>query len=154
MRAAIKLAGGREVCFVCGIDEEGTIITSRVVARGDPVSVIALPGFAERGEMLVHNHPSGVLEPSEPDLQVAARIYDDGIGFGIIDNAAENLYVVVEIPNDQPAQTLGKDEMEYDLGADGAIAQAHPRYEDRPSQRAMAARIASLYNGGGIGLLE
>jgi ATP-dependent DNA helicase DinG len=30
----------------------------------------------------------------------------------------------------------------------------HPRYEDRPSQRAMASRIARLYNTGGIGLLE
>ena len=28
------------------------------------------------------------------------------------------------------------------------------RYEDRPSQRAMAAEIARLYNDGGVGLLE
>jgi ATP-dependent DNA helicase DinG len=44
--------------------------------------------------------------------------------------------------------------MDRDLGETGAVARAHPRYEDRPSQRAMAARIASLYNSGGIGLLE
>ena len=154
MRAAIRLAGGREVCFACAADDDGGIVTARVVARGDPVSVLALPGFAERGEMLVHNHPSGLLEPSEPDLQVAARIYEDGIGFGIIDNAAENLYVVVEIPRHEPATPVGRDEMEHDLGVDGPIAAAHPRYEDRPSQRAMAARIATLYNTGGIGLFE
>src|SRR5439155_9330839 len=41
-----------------------------------------------------------------------------------------------------------------DRRAPGPTARAHPRYEDRPSQRAMAARIATLYNNGGIGLLE
>jgi ATP-dependent DNA helicase DinG len=154
IRAAIALAGGREVCFACGVDEEGIIDTARVAARGDVTSVLALPGFAERGEMLVHNHPSGVLEPSDEDMVVAARIHDDGIGFGIVDNRAESLYVVVEIPKIKPKQPLARDEMERDLGGDGAVARAHPRYEDRPSQRAMAARIATLYNTGGIGLLE
>jgi len=128
--------------------------TARVVARGDVESVLALPGFAQRGEMLVHNHPSGVLSPSNADDHVAARIYDDGIGFGIVDNDAERLYVVVEVPAQEAEQKLGRDDIEKDLGDAGVIAKAHPRYEDRPSQRAMAARIAALYNGGGIGLLE
>jgi ATP-dependent DNA helicase DinG len=154
IRAAIRLAGGREVCFACGLDDDGMIGTARVVARGDPVSVLALPGFAERGQMLVHNHPSGLLEPSDADNNVAARLYDDGIGFGIVDNEVDNLYVVVEVPSHEPEQPLGRDEMNRDLGEDGPIARAHPRYEDRPSQRAMASRIAQLYNGGGIGLLE
>src|SRR5688500_3700993 len=98
MRAAITMAGGREVCFVCTLDEDGVVQTARVVARGDVQSVLALPGFARRGEMLVHNHPSGLLEPSGPDYDVAARMHDDGIGFGIVDNHAAALYVVVEVP--------------------------------------------------------
>src|SRR5205823_13930709 len=40
------------------------------------------------------------------------------------------------------------------LGPDGPIAQRMRRYEDRPSQREMAAQIARLYNDGGVGLLE
>jgi ATP-dependent DNA helicase DinG len=154
IKAAIRLAGGREVCFACDLDDEGAIETARVVARGDPVSVLALPGFAERGQMLVHNHPSGVLEPSDADMQVAARVYDDGIGFGIVDNDAENLYVVVEVPDVEPKAELAVDEMERDLGEEGPIAREHPAFEDRPSQRAYAERIAKLYNLGGIGLLE
>ena len=154
IRAAIRLAGGREVCFACSLDDAGNLVTARVVSRGDPVSVLALPGFANRGEMLVHNHPSGVLEPSDADNAVAARLYDDGVGFGIVDNDAERLYVVVEVPRTDAEQPIARDEMDLDLGEDGPIAGAHPRYEDRPSQRAMAARIAALYNSGGIGLLE
>src|SRR3954463_14065761 len=34
IRAAIKLAGGREVCFVCTLDAHGVVQTARVVARG------------------------------------------------------------------------------------------------------------------------
>ena len=41
-----------------------------------------------------------------------------------------------------------------DLGPNGVIAAALRQYEDRPSQRDMAATIAKLYNNGGVGLLE
>jgi ATP-dependent DNA helicase DinG len=98
VRSAIRLSGGREVCFVCVVNDDGVAQTARVVARGDVESVLALPGFANRGEMLLHNHPSGWLEPSEADLAVAARLHDDGIGFAITDNDASRLYVVVEVP--------------------------------------------------------
>ena len=154
MRAAIRMAGGREVCFVSSLDEDGVVLTARVVARGDVGSVLALPGFARRGEMLVHNHPSGLLEPSGPDYDVAARMHDDGIGFGIIDNDAKKLYVVVEIPLTETQTRLDPQSVAHDLGPDGAIAHQHARYEDRESQRAMAATIARLYNDGGVGLLE
>jgi ATP-dependent DNA helicase DinG len=154
MRAAIALSGGREVCFVCGVDDDGVIQTARVASRGNIESVLALPGFARRGEMLVHNHPSGVLEPSGPDYDVAARVHEDGVGFGIIDNLAAALYVVVEVPRHEEAKRIDPRAVAHDLGPDGAIAREHLRYEDRASQREMAATIATVYNEGGIGLLE
>lgn len=154
IRSAIALAGGREVCFTCTVDATGLVVSARAVARGDSNSVLALPGFARRGEMLVHNHPSGQLEPSGPDLDIAARMHDEGIGFGIVDNAAERLYVVVEVPRAAEVTPLDEDEVAALLGPDGPIAQHLGRYEDRPSQREMAARIAKLYSLGGIGLLE
>src|SRR5947208_900562 len=83
IRTSIRLAGGNEVCFVCAVDQQGVIQSARVVSRGGIASVLALPGVAGRGEMLVHNHPSGELTPSDADLNIAARLHDDGIGFGI-----------------------------------------------------------------------
>jgi ATP-dependent DNA helicase DinG len=154
IRAAIRMSGGREICFVCTLDDEGIVETAKVVSRGDVQSVLALPGFANRGEMLVHNHPSGNLEPSGPDMAIAAHIFEDGIGFGIVDNAATDLYVVVEVPSAAASKRLRCDAIDHDLGPDGAIAERHSRYEDRPSQRAMAVAIARLYNEGGVGLLE
>ena len=154
MRAAIRIAGGREICFVGGLDEEGVVRTVRVVSRGDARSVLALPGVARRGEMLLHNHPSGKLDPSPADLDVAARLHDDGVGFGIIDNDAAHLYVVVEIPRAAESHAVDIAGIDADLGPAGAIAGKLQRYEDRPGQRAMAQAIARLYNDGGIGLLE
>ena len=141
------------MCFSCTVDDGGIVRTARVVARGDVRSVLALPGFAERGEMLVHNHPSGVLEPSGPDMDVAARIHGNGVGFGIVDNDASELYVVVEVPR-AASTAIDPDAVAHDLGPNGLIA-AHMRsYEDRPGQRALADAVTALYNDGGVGLLE
>ncbi len=154
MRAAIRLAGGREVCFVATLGDDGALRTARVVARGDVSSVLALPGFAARGEMLVHNHPSGELSPSDADMEVAARMHDDGVGFAIIDNDARALYVVVEVPRERATVRLDARAVGDTLGPGGPIAAHLAAWEDRPSQRAMAERIARLYNGGGIALFE
>src|SRR5215813_10095654 len=116
IRTAIRMAGGREVCFACTVDDSGVVQTARVVSRGDIGSVLALPGFGNRGEMLVHNHPSGVLEPSGPDMDVAARVHDDGIGFGIVDNGATELYVVVEVPTSSDLKPLTTASVDFDLG--------------------------------------
>ena len=154
IKAAIRLAHGREVCFVCAVDDDGVVQSARVVARGDVGKVLALPGFAQRGEMLVHNHPSGMLEPSEQDLEIAARIHDDGIGFGIVDNVASELYVVVEVPRLREEKRLDETAIDRDLGPEGPIATHLTRYEDRAGQRAMASEVARLFNEGGIGLFE
>jgi ATP-dependent DNA helicase DinG len=154
IKAAIRLAQGREVCFVCAVDEEGVLQSARVVSRGDVGRVLALPGFAQRGEMLVHNHPSGILEPSSQDLEIAGRLHDDGIGFAIVDNVAANLYVVVEVPKQREEKPLDATMIDRDLGPQGPIAARLTRYEDRVSQREMAVEVTRLFNDGGIGLLE
>jgi len=154
MRAAIALAGGREVCFVARVDHDGVVQTARVISRGDVEKVLALPGAAQRGEMLLHNHPSGELEPSDADLTVASRLHDDGVGFGIVDNDVRQLYVVVEIPRSREMQEVSANAVAEVLGPGGPVSRALANYEDRRSQRAMAHRIAKLYNSGGIGLLE
>ena len=156
LREEIAAARGREVSFVVRGDGDGTIVEAWVVARGTVDAVLALPGAARRGEMLLHNHPSGVLEPSGADLSVAARLHDDGVGFGIVNNEVTELYVVVECPRARAAERLDPVDTARLLGGDGPVAQAIglDSFEDRPAQRDMAAYIADAYNDGGVALLE
>lgn len=160
IRSIIRLHGGNEVCFVCGLDEEGTIISARKVAAGDVQSVLALPGCAERGELLLHNHPSGELTPSDADMEVAYRFHGNGVGFGIVDNDATRVYIVAEVPKGKTITPVDPDLVDVTLGPYGLVAQAMRQlhgardYEDRPSQRAMAAAVTTTFNDGGVALLE
>ncbi len=150
----IAAAGGREVSFVARLDADGTVVSARAVSRGTVDLVLALPGIAQRGEMLLHNHPSGRLDPSAADLNVAARLHDGGVGFGILDNGATQLYVIVEVPQDRAVTRIDPFDVVEALGEGSPIARVMGTYEDRPSQRDMAAYIADGYNDGGVLLLE
>ncbi|HEU5049087.1 MAG TPA: helicase C-terminal domain-containing protein [Gemmatimonadales bacterium] len=150
----IAAAEGREVSFVATVDRDGVVTEARAVARGRVDMVLALPGAARRGEMLLHNHPSGVLSPSGADLSVAARLHDGGIGFGILNNDATELYVVVEVPREQARRRIDPFDVVATLGEKGQVATVLGQYEDRPSQRDMAAYIADGFNDGGVLLLE
>ncbi|MGE5231077.1 MAG: JAB domain-containing protein, partial [Deltaproteobacteria bacterium] len=147
-------AGGREVSFVAQVGPDGVIVGARAVARGTVDMVLALPGVARRGEMLLHNHPSGRLEPSVADLNVAALLHDGGVGFGIVDNEATELYVVVEVPRGREVRRIDPFDVIDTLGEEGPVARVLGRYEDRPTQRDMAAYVADAYNDGGVLLLE
>jgi ATP-dependent DNA helicase DinG len=136
------------------LETDGRIRAVRAVARGTVDCVLALPGVASRGEMLLHNHPSGLLEPSGADLMVAARLHDGGVGFGIVNNDATELYVVVEVPRVAVLARLDPFEVIAQLGEHGGVARELGQYEDRPSQRDMAAYISDAYNDGGTVLLE
>ena len=154
VRAEIAAARGREVSFVARPDANGLIVEPRVVARGTVDAVLALPGIAVRGELLLHNHPSGVLEPSGADLTVAARLHDGGVGFAIVNNDVTDCYVVVECPRPRATTRIDPIDVAGLLAPRGSVARALGGFEDRPSQRDMAAYVADLYNDGGIGLLE
>lgn len=150
----IAAAGGREVLFVAQVDRDGVITGARAAARGTADQVLALPGGARRGDMVLHNHPGGRLDPSAADLNVAAGLHDGGVGFGIINNAATELYVVVEVPRDRPMVRIDPFEVIEALGEHGPIAAVLGQYEDRRSQRDMAAYVADGYNDGGVQVLE
>ena len=152
--AEIAAARGREVCFAAQVDRDGVVSGARVLARGTPEMVLALPGAAQRGEMLLHNHPGGRLDPSGADLDVAVRLHDAGIGFGIINNGATELYVVVEVPRERVTARIDPFEVVDTLSERGPVAAQLGQYEDRPSQRDMAAHVADGYNDGGVLVLE
>jgi ATP-dependent DNA helicase DinG len=124
------------------------------VARGNRSAVLAAARDAEPGEILLHNHPSGSLEPSDADVALAARVYEEGLGTAIVDNGAGAVYVVVEPPQPRPRPRLDALQVEALLSPGGELARVHPAYEDRPAQRAMLRDVIDRYNDGGISVVE
>ena len=154
LRHEIEKARGNEVCFIAEVAESGAVKRPQAVARGHKSAVLAAVREAEWGSLVIHNHPSGELEPSDPDLQVAAELYAQGIGLAICDNEARELYVVVDPPRAHELETLDEAEVAAALAPGGAVSREHGGYEDRPTQRAMASAIAASYNEGGVLVAE
>lgn len=154
VRMEIERAGGREVCFLASVDEARVVHRPRAVSRGNFDAVLVAARDAAEGEVMLHNHPSGVLEPSDADMNVAAQIYERGLGTAIVDNAAERIYVVVEPPAPRVRVPIDLDVLESCLAPEGALAQAHEGYEDRPGQREMLAAVTRRFNDGGIAVIE
>lgn len=125
------------------------------MARGNRDAVLAAAKDARAGDILLHNHPSGQLEPSAADLAIAARVYEAGVGTGIVDNRGRSLYVVVEPPApEEGAQALDPAAVSRHLLPGGGLEASYPGYEHRPSQLEMLIEVTERYNRGGVGLLE
>lgn len=154
IRAEIQRARGNEVCFIANVSSEGLVDSPRVVARGNSRAVLAALAEAPAGSLAIHNHPSGLLDPSEPDLRIAADLYGQGVGFAITDNEVRELYVVVEPPLRRESKPLIEDDIVELLAPGGPMQRWHGAYEDRPSQRDLARSVAVAYNEGGIVLAE
>ena len=154
IRAEVVRAGGNEVCFLAAVDGNGVITAPRVLARGNQRAVLAATRDSPPGSIVIHNHPSGDLTPSDADLTVAAELYSNGLGLAIVDNDAGSLYVVVAPPKLTELELLDEHAIAALLGPDGPVARAHAGYEDRPTQRDLARAVSRAYNEGGIALAE
>jgi ATP-dependent DNA helicase DinG len=154
IRDEIERAGGREVCFLAEVDDKRWVHAPRAVSRGNFEAVLVAAKDAREGGVMLHNHPSGVLEPSEADMHVAGRLYEQGLGTAIVDNQASRLYVVVEPPAPRERVPLDLDDLEGLLGPQGPLAKLHAGYEDRPGQREMLRAVGHRFNEGGIAVVE
>jgi len=154
LRREVRRARGNEVCFAATVAADGSVSEPRVVARGNRAAVLAAARGLPPGTLVIHNHPSGDLTPSEADLSVAAQLYAAGLGLAITANDASELYVVVEPARGSELQLLDPEEVAGLLAPGGPVSREHPAYEDRPTQRDLARQVAGAYNEGGVRLAE
>jgi len=156
MREAIADADGHEV-MAWGKMQGGIIAELTIAARGDEESVPAVFQHMEKGDVVIHNHPGGVLKPSGADMQVAGRLGEHGIGFFIVDNDVERVYAVVEPVSVKEKRALKVEELASLLEPGGALETAMDGggyYEYRPSQVAMLERVAESFNESRICVAE
>ncbi len=147
-------ANGCEVLFIGHIDSSGQLADIEVAARGNIEMVPAPSPHTGRGDVIIHNHPSGNLVPSPADLRVASELGERGIGFFIIDNDAENVYVVVEALRPKSCEQLDIEELAAMIDEDGQLGQIKKGFAPRESQINMLKTVASAFNNDEIRVIE
>ncbi len=154
LKAAVEDAGGNEVFAVGALDEAGMVASITVAARGHGTAVPVVREYAEKGDVLIHNHPGGNLTPSDADLDIAGRFGNEGIGFFIVDNEIENIYVVTEPSAAGRREPLDVDELERFLLPGGRLSVMLRTYEARDEQIRMMRSVAGGFNNGEIVVVE
>lgn len=137
MRDAIREAGGVEV-FAIGDVRDGEVSAVTVTCRGLHDQVLAILGRPKAGQVVLHNHPSGVLLPSPADMNLAGRYSENGVGFIIVDNDVQRSNWVVE-PHDDRDVPLSEDEVLAFFHE--SLPQALPGFELRQEQVDMALAV-------------
>ncbi len=146
LQAAIADAGGNEVFLLGTLDDAQMVTSVRVLARGNRHAVPALLQVPRPGEVVIHNHPSGTLQPSDADLNVASALGNNGVGAYIVNNAVTGIYVVVE-PHITPAPArLDTAQAAALLAPGGVVAGQLAGYEHRPQQLQMLAAVVTAFN--------
>lgn len=151
---SIASAGGNEVFFTGTLDGNGTVTEVRLAARGHESAVPVIRSAVAEAEVLIHNHPSGLLTPSDADLDIASEVSENGLGFYIINNEATDVYAVVEPVLRREKQPLDEAFVASLLDETGPLAAFNPDYEARPSQIDLAASVARAFNASAIGVFE
>jgi ATP-dependent DNA helicase DinG len=154
MREAIAETGGNEVFFLGRTDETKQVVEVEPLARGNRDAVAAIMIAASFGDVVIHNHPSGSLTPSEADIEIAGILGNQGVGFYIIDNSADHCYQAVT-----PFARTRTEQLSYPeiagWYAPGGLLAAHLRdYEHRDEQTRMAFSVAEAFNEERVAVIE
>jgi len=153
LRAEIEDSGGNEVFALGYIDDAKLVVRIEVSARGNEGSVLALQNRltnadpeSQLADVLIHNHPSGFLVPSDNDLVISSRAAEAGVGSYIVDNSVENVYVVAEPVKRRKIQKLDPALISAALEPGGAISRRLPSYEIREAQLELMQLIIRGFN--------
>ena len=150
LRREIAENDGGEVFAACRLGEDGRIAEVLVVARGSDSEVAALSAYMERGDVIVHNHPSGTLGPSDADVGISADAGRAGVGSYIVNNDLSRVRVVAEPARRKPYVLLDEDEISGVLEEGGKLSDLIRGYEPRKSQIRLTRDVTSAFNQGGV----
>ncbi|MFQ5629636.1 MAG: DEAD/DEAH box helicase [bacterium] len=154
IRNAIAEADGNEVFILGRADSKRIVESAKVLARGNKVEVPAIIKICRPGDVVIHNHPSGALQPSSADNRIASYLGNEGVGFFIVNNEVSDIYVSIEpIVHEKPI-AIDVDKIVRFLEPNGAIAKILPHFETREPQLQMLADVVGAFNDKKIALIE
>lgn len=151
LRNEIIRSGGIEVFAIGVLNDDGFVSSLSIHCRGNKHSVPALLTRPKAGEVVIHNHPSGLLVASQADMYLANLYGEDGVGVVIVNNDVTRALWVVEPHNDQLKPVLDDEILHF---FHEQLPKAIPNFEARQGQIDMALHVAKSINKGEVGLIE
>ncbi len=154
IRDEIAACGGNEVFFLGKTDESQVVVGVEALARGSRDAVAAIMINVSFGDVVIHNHPSGNLTPSRADLEIAAILGNQGVGFYIVDNQVEQTYQAVSPFVRKKVEYLSLPEIDSYFCPEGFLAASLFGYEHRAEQTRMAFAVSEAFNGDRVAMIE
>ncbi|RCW51557.1 MULTISPECIES: helicase C-terminal domain-containing protein [unclassified Halanaerobium] len=151
----IDNASGNEIFIRAKLSEKKDIIEDfEVLARGNSYSAPAVINNLMAGEMIIHNHPSGDLTPSAADIRLASRMAQREVGFAIINNSADNIYVVVEAGTAKKINQLNEEEILSFFKKNSKLSDNLTNFSERKQQLQTAAEVIDSFNSSKYSFIE
>lgn len=154
IKNAIKDSSENEVFFVGTLNEKSVVDDIKIIARGNRFSVPAIIDSAKNGQVVIHNHPSGNLQPSDQDISVASIFGNKGVGFYIVDNEIKNTYVVVEAFRKKTWKKIEREAEDYLLPGGNLAKELDKKYEYRKEQVRVLNSVVDAFNDDKISVIE
>ena len=154
IRETIKENNGGEVFFIGKVDPDLMIAEVEPHAFGGQNAVPVLMRLVDYGDMVIHNHPDGNLQPSDADISCAAALGDLGVGSVIVDNECENIHVIVGPFREEGLTLLDIPEIRNFFSPQGLLSRNLSGYEHRPQQASMAESVSRAFNEDAIAIIE
>lgn len=154
IKKAIIEASGNEVFFTGLINEDGVVSSVKIGSRGNINTVPVNFNDLKTSSVLIHNHPSGYLIPSDADLSVAEVSAENGRGFYIINNDVSEIYVVVEPVILKQIKKLDLEDTAFYISNGGPLSNSSDSFEERKSQIDLLKAITNSFNESKIGVFE
>ena len=154
IRCEIAEVGGAEVYFIGQVNADLIVEEVEAQAYGNRNAVPALMQYARPGDVVIHNHPSGGLEPSNADIDISSELGGRSVGSYIVNNDVSQIRIVVKCFREAGVKAIDVAGLANRLRPGGRLAERLNGYEHRPQQIEMLEAVGEAFNGDGIALIE
>ncbi len=154
MRQSIEEALDNEVFFIGYTDDNLIVNRVEVIARGHKTAVPAVTEMAQDGDVVIHNHPSGKMAPSEADLSIAGYLDGFQVAFYIVNNPVDDIYAVIEPFSKKETKHIDTEKIKAYLLEGGSVRKKLAGFENRREQRLMIDYVCTAFNEDKIAVIE
>ena len=135
---------GDEIFIGGKINDQNKVESIHIISQGNQNTIPVVLKQSLKYDVVIHNHPSRIIKPSEADLEIASILENNGVAFYITNNDVSKINPVIPI--------YCEDEIENELNLDETISKISAKlensgnYEIRDAQILMIEEVINTLN--------